>query len=648
MRYLYLSLLFFSICYQARAQTIVLDSTTLVADTLITGLNVPWEILWGPDDHIWMTERDGKVSRVDPLTGVREVIADLRDDNGGPVLQISESGLLGMALHPNFPDSSYVFLVYTYRPASTILERMVRYEYDGDTLLNPVTYIENIPGNTTHNGSRLVIGPDGKLYMTTGDAQNQPSAQNLNINNGKVLRFNLDGSVPGDNPIAGSYVWSWGHRNHQGLQFGPTGILYSSEHGPNSDDELNIILKGRNHGWPTVNGYCNLPAETTFCADSNVVEPLANWTPTIAPADLIYYSHPSIPEWQGTLLMTVLKNKQLIRFDLNSTGDSVITQTIFLNNLKGRLRDICAAPDGTIYIATNGANASNTDPNTHTIIRLRNPFYVEPLIVDAGPDQSVCAGSSTQLVPTITGGATPLTYSWTPWADLSCSVCDSPQVVSLNTPTEFILTVTDTQGTSVSDTVLVNVVAQPGVPSYVITVLDSSGTDVPVEIEINAPAADSVSVLLYGTGVGPISFNSNVQQFTINDTLPVTIVEGNDITTNILYYNICIYSYSSCGSNMLCDTQSIVLSELTGIFEVAKPIFTLYPNPSSDIVTLSGIQQADKIVVMNVLGAVVREVNKPVLQGQDFSLNLSSLEPGIYFIGVERDGVLGVQKLIKE
>lgn len=628
----------------SKAQTITLDSTTLVVDTLITGLNVPWEILWGPDDHIWMTERDGKVSRVDPQTGTRTVILDISSANGGPVHQVSESGLLGMALHPDFPDSNYVYLVYTYRPASAILERMVRYQYNGSALVNPQTFIENIPGNGTHNGSRLVFGPDRKLYMTTGDAQNQPSSQNISSLNGKTLRFNLDGSIPSDNPIAGSYVYSWGHRNHQGLVFGPTGILYSSEHGPNTDDELNIIYPARNHGWPTVNGFCNTPTEITFCADSNVVEPLVAWTPTIAPSDLIYYDHPSIPEWQGTLIMTVLKDKYFVVFNLNAAGDEVTSQTNYLVNQKGRLRDICAAPDGTIYIATNGANWSNTDPNTHSIIRIKNPSYAEPLVVDAGQDLSVCAGSGVQLIPTITGGATPYTYSWTPANELSCSVCSSPLIVSLTNTTDFILTVTDSNGTSVSDTVTVNVVAQPGVPSYELTFIDSFWGV--ASFDILAPAADSVMVVIESGDTD--TFYSMTQAFTITDSLQIFITPADPpLGYRGTTYNICIYSYSSCGTSFACDTQTIILDESSGIGNTAQSTFTLFPNPTTGAITLSGLQTVDRITVMDALGAVITEVDQPLLNGSDFTLNLSHLQPGIYFIGVEQNGATGVRKLIK-
>ena len=214
--------------------------------------------------------------------------------------------------------------------------------------------------------------------MTTGDAQNQAAPQNINIMNGKVLRFNASGGIPADNPNPSSPVWTWGHRNAQGLWLAPNGHLYCSEHGPTTDDELHIIKKGRNYGWPTVTGYCDSPPELTFCNDSNVVEPLAAWTPTIAPSDIIWYDHPAIPEFENRLLMTVLKDKKLIAFGFNAAGDTVTQQSHYLSNQFGRLRDICVSPDGKIYIATSGNSWSNTNPFTHKIIELYNAAYVAP------------------------------------------------------------------------------------------------------------------------------------------------------------------------------------------------------------------------------------------------------------------------------
>ncbi len=358
--------------------TYPLDSTILTSRIVVDSIDIPWEIIWGPDGHIWMTERIGRVSRIDPSTGQKELLLNLTSQ----VYQQSESGMLGMVLHPDFAQSPYVYLVYTYLSGSNIRERLVRYQYNGTNLVSPTTLIDNIPANSTHDGSRLIILPDSTMLMTTGDAQQTSLPQNTNSLVGKVLRINLDGTVPTDNPISGSYVYSWGHRNAQGLWLAPNGHIYCSEHGPTTDDELHIINKGRNYGWPTVAGFCDSPPEITFCADSNVVEPLVAWTPTIAPSDIIWYDHPSIPEFKDKLLMTVLKDKRLIAFGFNAAGDSVVSERHYLQNQFGRLRDICISPDGKIYLATNGQSWSNTNPNTHRIIELYNAAYSPPTAVE--------------------------------------------------------------------------------------------------------------------------------------------------------------------------------------------------------------------------------------------------------------------------
>jgi hypothetical protein len=216
---------------------------------------------------------------------------------------------------------------------------------------------------------------DNTLLMTTGDAQKQSLPQDTNSVVGKILRMNIDGSIPSDNPNPSSYIYSFGHRNAQGLWLAPNGIVYSSEHGPTTDDELNIIVANRNYGWPDVAGYCNTPPEIAFCQTNNVVEPIAAWTPTIAPSDIIWYSHPAIPEFKDKLLMTVLKDKSLIAFTFNAKGDAVTAQNEYFRDDFGRLRDICISPDGKIYIATNGNSWTNNNPFTHSIIELSNEAF---------------------------------------------------------------------------------------------------------------------------------------------------------------------------------------------------------------------------------------------------------------------------------
>jgi aldose sugar dehydrogenase len=363
------SLAFISVNAQYK---VTLDSTVLTVDTVIGGLDVPWEIVWGPDDHIWFTERHGKISRVNPENGERKILLDYRDK----VYQNSESGMLGLFLHPEFSSKPFVYVAYTYLDNSNIKERISRFSYANDTLTNEDILIDGIKGNRTHNGCRFLLLPDNTLLLSTGDARRDADAQNPSLLNGKMLRMTLDGEIPSDNPNALSYIWSWGHRNAQGLALGPDNQIYSSEHGPDTDDEVNILVKGRNFGWPTVEGICNTANEMTFCSDSNVVEPIFSWTPTIAPSDLIYFDHPAIPEFRKALVMTVLKDKEVVVLHLNDDGSKVDKTNIYFKQEFNRLRDIITDGNGVLYLATNGVSWGNSDPNTHVILRLRNEKFI--------------------------------------------------------------------------------------------------------------------------------------------------------------------------------------------------------------------------------------------------------------------------------
>ncbi len=362
-------------------------STTLQEREVVGGLDVPWEIKWGPDsgngeEFLWVTERSGIVSRINVETGEKSEILNLTSI----VTTESESGMLGMEFHPDFEINSTVFIVYTYYQGWSIKERLSAFSYNSDLqiLENEQILIDGITGYSTHNGSRIHALEDNTLLMSTGDAQNQSDSQNINILTGKTLRVDISennfGGVPTDNPIPGSYVWSWGHRNAQGIEVAPNGLIYSSEHGPQNDDELNILEPNRNYGWPNVMGFCDGFSEQAFCKENDVVEPLVNWTPTIAPSDIIWYDHPSIPEFQNTLLMTVLKDKMLVRFEFSEDGTQVLNQTEFFNNDWGRLRDICVSPDGKIYLATNGYSWPSQGPNE--IIELYNADFNNSDIIE--------------------------------------------------------------------------------------------------------------------------------------------------------------------------------------------------------------------------------------------------------------------------
>ncbi len=358
------------------AQDVVVGNTTLTKREVAVGLQIPWEILWGPDDYIWATERRGRVLRIEPVSGNIETVLNIEDD----VDSGSEPGMLGMVFHPDWPVNASVFIVHNYLIGGfNREEKLIQLTWNGTELVNPVTILDGINGAGIHNGSRLLISEDRKIIMTTGDTANSSLPQDMESLNGKTLRINLDGSVPDDNPVEGSYVYSFGHRNSQGLCYGPTGILYSSEHGAQSSDEFNIIEPNRNYGWPDVEGACNTSFEMNYCNANNVREPLKEWSPCIAVNGIEYYDHPAIPEFNNSVLMCVLGGlgggaERVSQLQLSEDGLEVTAENQYFDNF-GRLRDLCINPyTGAILIATNGPSYPGSGPNK--IIEYSNLEYL--------------------------------------------------------------------------------------------------------------------------------------------------------------------------------------------------------------------------------------------------------------------------------
>lgn len=340
-------------------------STRVVKDNLF----IPWELVAAPDNHIWFTQKNGYICRVEPVSGNTDTLYHETNTS----IQ-SEGGMLGMAMHPSFPTSPYVYVAYNYNSGG-YQERVVRYTYDNvnNVLTSPLTLLDNIDASNIHNGCRLTIVGD-KLFISTGDAATASIAQNATAINGKILRINLDGTIPSDNPFPGNPVWSWGHRNAQGMVYAH-GKLILSEHGDTQDDEINIVEKGRNYGWPNVKGYCNTPGEITFCNDSNVVEPIMAWTPTLAVCGITYYDHAMFPQFANSLLMTTLKDQKLYKLTLNGTYDDITDSAVISGVSFGRLRAICTAPNGKIYISTSTSNASGSGAKTDRIIEIYDPSF---------------------------------------------------------------------------------------------------------------------------------------------------------------------------------------------------------------------------------------------------------------------------------
>lgn len=367
--------LFFLVLNNSHGQrTLQLENTLLEEREIAIGLDVPWEITWGPDDHIWLTERSGSMKRINPITGNTTTILDYKSK----VINDFESGMLGFCFHPDFINNDLIYLSYDSGPNENNLSKTIStFEWNGSTLENEKVILENIPTFRFHSGCRLMISTDNKLLMTMGDAKQDNESQNINSTLGKLHRFNLDGSIPDDNPIANSSVYSFGHRNSQGLAYGPNGNLYSTEHGAQISDEFNIIEPNRNYGWPQVEGPCNTNSETVFCSQNNVLEPLWEWTPCVAVNDICYYNHEAIPEWKGKMLLAILGGfvgkPSLSVLSFNEDGNEVTDVEEYFTDY-GRLRDICINPHtGSIYFATNGPSYPSFGPNR--IIEYYNPDF---------------------------------------------------------------------------------------------------------------------------------------------------------------------------------------------------------------------------------------------------------------------------------
>lgn len=404
-----------------------------VMRVVASDLQGPWQMLNGPDGRIWVTERVGKrITRINPVDGSKSTAVTIPD-----VLQTHfQDGLLGMALHPRLStgaqtDFVYVAMTYDADPGAAQVRRMLVRQYTwnqaAETLGSPVDLLRDLPAGEDHLSGRLVFGRDQKLYLTIGDqgfnqltvfcqpirAQELPTAADLAARNydryqGKVLRVDLDGAIPADNPVINgvrSHVFSYGHRNSQGMDAGPDGAIYVSEHGPSVDDELNLVQAGKNYGWPHIAGYRddkayaypNWSASSVPCASlkfdflavppsvprqketewshPDFVPPLRSFftvddtyrfdtqgNATIAPSGIHVYSVPrgGIPSWSNSVLITSLLRGVIYRVGLSPDGATAVGETHQYFQAKSRYRDVLASPDGlTIYIAADAGSQEN-------------------------------------------------------------------------------------------------------------------------------------------------------------------------------------------------------------------------------------------------------------------------------------------------
>jgi aldose sugar dehydrogenase len=323
------------------------QSVRFRVELVASNLEVPWAIAFAPDARIFVTERPGRVRVIENGKLRPEPVATIKD-----VEQTGESGLMDLTLHPQFTGNRFLYLAYAYRGDGQRV-RVVRYRETGNGLADSQVIIEDIPAARYHAGTRARFGPDGKLYITTGDATDRQLAQRLDSLAGKTLRLNEDGGVPPDNPFnnqpnARAEIWSYGHRNAQGLAWQPgTGLQFQTEHGPSGfdgpggGDEVNIVERGKNYGWPVIH-HSQIQA--------GMEAPLLEYTPAVAPASAMFYQGSAFPQFNGNFFFGDLRGETIIRVVLDSRR--VVSQERILERQYGRIREVAQGVDGAIYFST--------------------------------------------------------------------------------------------------------------------------------------------------------------------------------------------------------------------------------------------------------------------------------------------------------
>ncbi|MFE8072426.1 PQQ-dependent sugar dehydrogenase [Marinobacteraceae bacterium S3BR75-40.1] len=341
---------------------------TLRVEQIAEGLEHPWSLVFLPNGNALVSERAGRLRLLkdgkldpDPVEGVPAVAA------------VGQGGLLDLALHPDFAHNHWLYFSYAHRGEDGLTTRLARAQYRDGVLKDREVLFEALPREPTrhHFGGRIVFDREGHVYLSVGDRGTKSNAQNLTHHAGSIIRLNADGSVPADNPFvnrsdARPEIFAYGVRNPQGMALHPdTGAVWEHEHGPRGGDEVNIIRKGVNYGWPKITYGIDydgsIISEKTHAP--GMAQPLHYWDPSIAPSGMAFYSGDAFPQWQGDVFVGALAGQKLVR--LRFEGEKLREEEALLEDLHSRIRAVIDAPDGTLWLLTDAANGQ--------ILRLTSP-----------------------------------------------------------------------------------------------------------------------------------------------------------------------------------------------------------------------------------------------------------------------------------
>ena len=328
-------------------------------ETVADGLERPWSLAFLPNGDMLVTERPGRLRLVQNGKLVDKAIGGLPR-----IAAIGQGGLLDVILHPDFEQNRRIYISYSARGAGGSGTEVMSAEFDGLELNNGKVILRASPKSSggVHFGSRLAFDTKGYLFISLGDRGRQNQAQRTSTHHGSVLRLMDDGSIPADNPFVGKSgskqeIYSFGHRNVQGMALNPlTNDMWTHEHGPRGGDEVNILKKGANFGWPSITYGINYDGSiiTDKKQDPGMEQPVTYWVPSIAPSGMAFYNGNQFPQWKGDLFVGALSGAHLRRLEIKA--NKVVDQEQLLGNLEARIRDVRMGPDGYLYVLTDQQN----------------------------------------------------------------------------------------------------------------------------------------------------------------------------------------------------------------------------------------------------------------------------------------------------